>query len=68
MVIAGGAGTLAGPVIGAALVMLLKNVASQYIDHWVTLLGLVFILIVMFIPGGIMAGLERIKNSLISSK
>jgi branched-chain amino acid transport system permease protein len=68
MVIAGGAGTLAGPVIGAALVMLLKNVASQYIDHWVTLLGLVFILIVMFIPGGIMAGLERLKNSLSSSK
>ena len=68
MVIAGGAGTLAGPVIGAALVLLLKNVASQYIDHWVTLLGFVFILIVMFIPGGIMAGLERIKNSLSSSK
>jgi branched-chain amino acid transport system permease protein len=68
MVIAGGAGTLAGPVIGAALVLLLKNVASQYIDHWVTLLGFVFILIVMFIPGGIMAGLERIKNSLTSSK
>ena len=68
MVIAGGAGTLAGPVIGAALVLLLKNVASQYIDHWVTLLGLVFILIVMFIPGGIVAGLERIKNSLSSSK
>jgi branched-chain amino acid transport system permease protein len=55
-------------VIGAALVLLLKNVASQYIDHWVTLLGFVFILIVMFIPGGIMAGLERIKNSLSSSK
>ena len=68
MVIAGGAGTLAGPVIGAALVLLLKNVASQYIDHWVTLLGFVFILIVMFIPGGIMAGLERVKNSLSSSK
>ena len=68
VVIAGGAGTLAGPVIGAALVLLLKNVASQYIDHWVTLLGFVFILIVMFIPGGIMAGLERIKNSLTSSK
>lgn len=68
MVIAGGAGTLAGPVIGAALVLLLKNVASQYIDHWVSLLGLVFILIVMFIPGGIVAGLERIKHSLTSSK
>ena len=62
MVIAGGAGTLMGPVIGAALVMLLKNVASQYIDNWVTLLGLVFIFIVMYIPGGIVAGYDRIKN------
>ena len=68
MVIAGGAGTLLGPVIGAALVMLLKNVASQYVDHWVTLLGLVFILIVMFIPGGIVAGFERIKNTLSANK
>jgi len=68
MVIAGGAGTLMGPVIGAALVMLLKNVASQYVDHWVTLLGLVFIFIVMFIPGGIVAGFERIKNTLSASK
>jgi branched-chain amino acid transport system permease protein len=68
MVIAGGAGTLMGPVIGAALVMLLKNVASQYVDHWVTLLGLVFIFIVMFIPGGIVAGFERLKNALSASK
>jgi branched-chain amino acid transport system permease protein len=68
MVIAGGAGTLLGPVIGAALVMLLKNVASQYVDHWVTLLGLVFIFIVMFIPGGIVAGFDRIKNALNSNK
>jgi len=68
MVIAGGAGTLMGPVIGAALVMLLKNVASQYVDHWVTLLGLVFIFIVMFIPGGIVSGFDRIKNVFTSSK
>ena len=68
MVIAGGAGTLLGPVIGATLVMLLKNVASQYVDHWVTLLGLVFIFIVMFIPGGIVAGFERIKNALSAGK
>ena len=67
MVIAGGAGTLLGPVIGAALVMLLKNVASQYVDHWVTLLGLVFIFIVMFIPGGIVSGFDRIKNTLNSN-
>lgn len=62
MVIAGGAGTLSGPIVGAALVVLLKNVASAYIDRWVMLLGLVFIFIVMFVPGGIVAGLGRIKQ------
>lgn len=59
MVIAGGAGTLSGPIVGAALVVLLKNVASAYLDRWVTLLGLVFIFIVMYVPGGIVAGLGR---------
>ena len=62
MVIAGGAGTLSGPVVGAALVLLLKNVASAYIDRWITLLGLVFILIVMFVPGGIVAGVARLRS------
>jgi branched-chain amino acid transport system permease protein len=59
MVIAGGAGTLSGPVVGAALVVILKNVASGYIERWVMLLGFVFILIVMFVPGGIVAGASR---------
>jgi branched-chain amino acid transport system permease protein len=64
MVIAGGAGTLSGPIVGAALVVLLKNVASAYIDRWVMLLGLVFIFIVMFVPGGIVAGLGRLSQAL----
>jgi branched-chain amino acid transport system permease protein len=62
MVIAGGAGTLSGPVVGAALVLLLKNVASAYVDRWVMLLGAVFILIVMFLPGGIVAGVARLRR------
>ena len=62
MVIAGGAGTLSGPVVGAALVLLLKNVASAYVDRWVMLLGTVFILIVMFLPGGIVAGVARLRR------
>lgn len=68
MVIAGGAGTLMGPVIGATLVMLLKNVASQYVDNWVTLLGIVFILIVMYVPGGVVTGCDRIKKYFNVSK
>ena len=62
MVIAGGAGTLAGPVAGAALVVLLKNVASGYIDRWIMLLCFVFIFIVMFVPGGIVPGIAKLWN------
>jgi branched-chain amino acid transport system permease protein len=60
MVIAGGPGTLVGPVVGAALVVLLKNVASAYIDRWIMLLGFVFIFIVMFVPGGLVPGFRRV--------
>lgn len=60
MVIAGGPGTLAGPVVGAALVLVLKNVASAYIDRRIMLLGFVFIFIFMFVPGGIVPGMRRL--------
>lgn len=59
MVIAGGPGTLLGPVLGAALVVLLKNLASAYVDRWIMLLGFVYVFIVLFVPGGIVAGLAR---------
>ncbi len=68
MVIAGGPGTLAGPVIAAALVVALKNVASAYIDRWIMLLGFVFIFIVMFVPGGIVPGVQRAIKWLQRSK
>jgi branched-chain amino acid transport system permease protein len=60
MVIAGGPGTVAGPIVGAAMVVLLKNVASAWIDRWIMLLGFVFVLIVVFVPGGIVPGLQRL--------
>ncbi|HSU64617.1 MAG TPA: branched-chain amino acid ABC transporter permease [Burkholderiales bacterium] len=59
-VIAGGSGTLAGPVVGAAIVMLLKNYVSAYIERWNTLLGLVFVLIVVFMPEGVVPGVKRL--------
>jgi branched-chain amino acid transport system permease protein len=60
MVIAGGAGTLFGPVVGAALVVILKNVASAYIARWMMLLGAVFVAIVLFMPDGLVPGVSRL--------
>jgi branched-chain amino acid transport system permease protein len=58
-VVAGGAGTLAGPVVGAAIVLILKNYVSAYFERWNMLLGLVFVLIVIFMPDGVVPGLRR---------
>lgn len=59
MVIAGGSGTLAGPVVGAAMVVLLKNYVSAYVERWTMLLGFVFVAIVLFVPDGLAPGLKR---------
>jgi branched-chain amino acid transport system permease protein len=59
-VIAGGSGTLGGPVVGATLVLLLKNYASVYLDRWNMLLGLVFLFIVLVMPTGIVPGFGKL--------
>jgi branched-chain amino acid transport system permease protein len=63
-VIAGGSGTLGGPVVGATLVLLLKNYASAYVERWNMLLGLVFLFIVLVMPTGITPGLHRLAARL----
>jgi branched-chain amino acid transport system permease protein len=58
-VIAGGSGTLVGPIVGAAIVVLLKNYVSAYVERWNMLLGFVFVFIVIFMPEGLVPGLRR---------
>ena len=60
MVIAGGAGTLLGPVVGAALVVIVKSVVSAYVTRWNMLLGFIFVAIVIFMPEGIVPGSVRL--------
>jgi branched-chain amino acid transport system permease protein len=58
--IAGGSGTLGGPIVGAAIVMILKNYVSSYIERWNMLLGFVFVVIVIFMPDGVVPGFRRL--------
>jgi len=60
MVIAGGTGTLLGPIAGAALVVIMKNVASAYISRWNLVLGAIFVTIVIFMPEGLVPGSVRL--------
>ena len=63
MVISGGAATLFGPIVGAALVVIMKNVASGYIERWNFLLGAIFVAIVVFMPDGIVPGTVRLYRT-----
>jgi branched-chain amino acid transport system permease protein len=60
MVIAGGAGTLFGPVVGAILVVVVKSVVSGFIERWNMLLGFVFVAIVILMPEGLVPGTARL--------
>jgi branched-chain amino acid transport system permease protein len=58
MVIIGGTGTLGGALLGAAAFVLLQTLVGSYTDRWMLILGLTFIALVLFAPGGIV-GLLR---------
>lgn len=60
MVISGGPGTLLGPIVGAALVVVVKNVVSGYIERWNFLLGAIFVAIVILMPEGLVPGTVRL--------
>src|SRR5262249_24366104 len=62
MVMSGGTGTLLGPIVGAALIVIMKNVASAYIERWNFVLGAIFVAIVVFVPGGLVPGRARLAR------
>ncbi|MBU1209389.1 MAG: branched-chain amino acid ABC transporter permease [Proteobacteria bacterium] len=54
MVILGGPGTLIGPALGAGMIVFLKNFISAYTHRWLLILGAIYILAILYVPGGIM--------------
>jgi urea transport system permease protein len=58
----GGRGTLLGPILGAIAINALKSWATkEYPDYWLIILGVLFILVVLFLPGGLVSIPDRIK-------
>jgi branched-chain amino acid transport system permease protein len=53
MVILGGVGTLWGGFVGAAVMITLQSLFSFYTERWASILGLMFILTMLFAPEGL---------------
>ena len=62
MVILGGAGTLIGPAIGAALIVLLDNVVSTYTERWLLVLGVIYVIVALFAPRGVVGFLRELRG------
>jgi branched-chain amino acid transport system permease protein len=54
MVIVGGVGTLFGSLVGAAVIIALENLVSFYTERWPMVLGLMFIVTMIFAPEGLL--------------
>ena len=61
MVVLGGAGKLVGGLIGAGTVVFLREYLSTIVFWWQYVLGGVYVLTILFLPGGLMGIPERIR-------
>jgi branched-chain amino acid transport system permease protein len=64
MTLIGGMGSLFGPVCGAAFMLTLQDVFSAYWDRWRLIVGVIFVLVVLFLKGGIWQGLQLLTARL----
>lgn len=59
----GGLGLFYGPILGAVLVTLMQSLLSDYTQASTFYIGLVFLAIIMFAPGGLAGGLDKIREA-----
>ena len=63
MTFIGGVGTLQGPVLGAALYVILKEyLALRWVDIHLLIFGALFVAIVLLLPGGLVQAAERVRG------
>ena len=62
MVIMGGPGTLVGPALGAGIIVFLKNFISAYTHRWLLIIGAIYILTILYAPGGVMELVKRLAK------
>ena len=69
MTLLGGIGTLYGPILGAMLIVYLKNLLSNWIGNWNLILGAIFIVSVLTVKQGVFPVIfSKVKEKLWSTK
>jgi branched-chain amino acid transport system permease protein len=68
MVVLGGMGTLLGPVAGAAGLLLLEEILSEWTQHWMAILGPLIVLLVVFSSRGVLGLFEGMPRRKVPAK
>lgn len=68
MVIVGGVGTLFGPVIGAMVIIFTRNIVSLYTARWPTVMGLIFVITILFARDGLVGGGRRLFERILEMR
>jgi branched-chain amino acid transport system permease protein len=59
MCLLGGWFTFAGPILGAAIIVSLRTFVGIYTEYWTLILGVILILLIFFLPEGVMGFLQE---------
>ncbi len=63
MCLLGGWFTFAGPIMGAAITVSLRTFVGKYTEYWTLILGVLLILLIFFLPEGVMGYfVEKFKS------
>jgi len=63
MCLLGGWFTFAGPMLGAAITVALRTFVGRYTEYWTLILGIILILLIFFLPDGVMGFLLKAFRS-----
>jgi branched-chain amino acid transport system permease protein len=63
MVLLGGMGSLAGPIVGALVFILLEEALSGITEYWQLIFGPFLIIVVLFARGGLLGFLEKRQST-----
>ncbi len=58
MCLLGGWFTFSGPILGAAIMVSLRTFVGTYTEYWTLILGVILILLIFFLPEGVMGWLS----------
>jgi branched-chain amino acid transport system permease protein len=53
-----------GPLVGAAIVVLVENVLSNSVERWPTVLGVIFVLAILFARSGLVGSATKLAKRL----